>query len=93
MLPISDYAWTEQKFMQMISTFADVYFKDVSAAALESICYLGLHAWYIKENEIKPARQKGRKKQKQLGQIQTQYAKDLYKTQDHMISFTARERN
>ena len=31
MLPISDYAWTEQQFMQLISTFADVYFRDVSA--------------------------------------------------------------
>ena len=63
-------------FMQLVSTFADVYFKDVSAP-LESICYLGPHARYIKENEIKQARQKGRKKRKkkkrkkkQLGQIQ-----------------------
>ena len=31
MLPISDYAWTEQQFMQLASTFAHVYFKDVSA--------------------------------------------------------------
>ena len=31
MLPISDYAWTEQQFMQLVSTFAYVYFKDVSA--------------------------------------------------------------
>ena len=38
MLPFSDYAWTEQQYMQLVSTFADVYFKDVSAA-LESICY------------------------------------------------------
>ena len=30
-LPISDYAWTEQQFMQLVSTFAYVYFKDVSA--------------------------------------------------------------
>ena len=37
-LPISDYAWTEQQFMHLVSTFADVYFKDVSAP-LESICY------------------------------------------------------
>ena len=57
MLPISDYAWTEQQFMQLVSTFADVYFKDISAP-LESICYLRPHAWYIKENEMKPARQK-----------------------------------
>ena len=63
MLPISDYAWTEQQFMQLVSTFADVYFKDVSAP-LESVCYLGPHAWYIKENEIKQARLKGRKKKK-----------------------------
>ena len=77
MLPISDYAWTEQQFMQLVSTVANyVYFKDVSAL-LESICYLGPHAWLIKENEIKQARQK-RKKEKQLGQIQTQYANDLY---------------
>ena len=27
-------------------------FKDI-LAPLESICYLGPHAWYIKENEIK----------------------------------------
>ena len=62
MLPISDYAWTEQQFMQLVFTFADVYFKDVSAA-LESICYLGPHAWYIKENEIKQARQEKKDKQ------------------------------
>ena len=54
MLPISDYEWTKQQFMQLVSTFADMYFKDVSAP-LESICYLGPHAWYIKENEIKQA--------------------------------------
>ena len=79
MLPISDYAWTEQQFMQLVSTFAYVYFKNVSAP-LESLCYLGSHAWYIKENEIKEARRKGEKKtqQNQLGQIQTQYAKNLY---------------
>ena len=35
-LPISDYAWTEQQFMQLVSTFAYVYFKDISAP-LESI--------------------------------------------------------
>ena len=64
--------------MPLVSTFVYVYFKDVSAP-LESICYLGLSAWDIQENEIKQARQKkGRKKTKQLGQIQTQYAKDLY---------------
>ena len=69
--------------MQLVSTFVYVfvyvYFKDVSAP-LESICYLGPHAWYIKENEIKQARQKGKKKNnnKQLGQKQSQYAKDLY---------------
>ena len=37
MLPTSDYAWTEQQFMQLVSTFAYVYFKDVSAP-LEPIC-------------------------------------------------------
>ena len=70
-LPISAYAWFEQQFMQLFSTFADVYFKDISAP-LESICYLGPYAWYIKENEIKQARQKKqakRKKKRQLGQI------------------------
>ena len=36
------------KFMQLVSTFADVCFKDVSPP-LESVCYLGSHAWYIKE--------------------------------------------
>ena len=41
--------------MQLVSTFADVYFKDASAP-LESNRYLGPHAWYIKENEIKQAR-------------------------------------
>ena len=30
-LPIRDYAWTEKQFMQLVSTFADVYLKDVSA--------------------------------------------------------------
>ena len=57
MLPISDFTWTEQQFMQLVSTFADVYFEGVSAP-LESICYLGPYAWYIKENEIKQAKQK-----------------------------------
>ena len=47
-LPISDYAWTEQQFMQLDSTFAYMYFKDVSTP-LESNCYLGPDAWYIKE--------------------------------------------
>ena len=61
-LHISNYAWIKQQFMQLVSTFAHVYFKDISAP-LESICYLGPHAWYIKENEIKQARQK-RKKEK-----------------------------
>ena len=42
--------------MQLVSTFADMYFKGVSATT-ESICYLGPHAWYIKENEIKQTRQ------------------------------------
>ena len=49
--------------MQLVSTFADVYCKDVTAP-LDSICYLGPHAWYIKENEIKQARQKKEKKKK-----------------------------
>ena len=63
------------KFMQLVSTFAYVYFKDISAP-LESICYLGPHVWYIKENEIKASKTKKEEK-KQLGQIQTQYAKVL----------------
>ena len=62
--------------MQLVSTFAYVYFKDISAP-LESVCYLGSHAWYIKENEIKQARQKKKERKIQLGQIQTQYAKVL----------------
>ena len=62
MIPISDFAWTEQQFMQLVSTFADVYFEGVSAP-LESICYLGPYAWYIKENEIKQAKQKSKTKQ------------------------------
>ena len=52
MLPISDYAWTEQQFMQLVPTFAYVYFKNVSAP-LASICYLGPYAWYIKEKQDK----------------------------------------
>ena len=60
--------------MQLVSTFAYVYFNDISAP-LESICCLGPHALYIKENEIKQASQKKARKKKQLGQIQTQYAK------------------
>ena len=72
MLAICDYAWIEQ----LVSTFAYVYFKDISAS-LESTYRLGPHAWYIKENEIKQARQKRKKEKKQLGQIQTQYAKVL----------------
>ena len=47
--------------MQLVSTFAYVYFKDTSAL-LESICYLGPHAWYIKENEKNEQDKKGRKK-------------------------------
>ena len=39
MLPICDYAWTEQQFMQLVSTFVYAYSKDVSAP-LETICYL-----------------------------------------------------
>ena len=62
MLPISDYAWTDQQFMQLVFTFADVYFKDVSTP-LESVCCLASNAWYIKENEIK----------QQSGEIQTQW--------------------
>ena len=62
--------------MQLVSTFAYVYFKDTSAL-LESICYLGPHAWYIKEKE-KNEQDKKRKKEKKIGQIQTQYAKDQY---------------
>ena len=49
--------WTTQ----LVSAF--VYFKDVSVP-LESICYVGPHAWYIKENEIKQARKKKKKKKK-----------------------------
>ena len=63
MLPISNYAWTEQQFMQLVSTFADVYLQDFSAP-LESICNSGPHAWYIKENEIKQARRKSKTKTK-----------------------------
>ena len=63
MLPISDYAWIEQQFMQLVSAFAYVYFKDISAP-LELICYLGPHTWYIKENEIK--QDKKRKKEKTI---------------------------
>ena len=81
-LPISDYAWTEQQFMQLVSTFADVYFDDVSPP-LESVCYSGPHAWYIKENVIKQARQKkarqkGRKKKKTIRTNTDTVANDLY---------------
>ena len=61
MLPVSDYAWTEQQFMQLVSTFAYVYFKDV-LAPLESVCYLGHHAWYVKENDVKQSSKKKKKK-------------------------------
>ena len=63
MLPISDYVWTEQQFMQLVSTFAYAYYKDVSAP-LESVCYLVPHAWFIKENETKRARQKKEERKK-----------------------------
>ena len=62
--------------MQMVSNFAYVFFKDVSAP-LKSVCYLEPHVWYIKENVTKQDK-KRKKEEKQLGQIQTQYAKDLY---------------
>ena len=65
MLPISDYAWTEQQFMQLVSTFAYVYFKDVSAPLVSNF-YLGPHASYSKENEIKQARQKRKKETKTI---------------------------
>ena len=42
---------------------ADVYFKDVSAP-LESIYYLGPHAWYTKDNEIKQSKTKSTIKRK-----------------------------
>ena len=42
MLLNSDYAWIEQQFMQLVSIFAYVYFKDI-LAPLQSICYLGPH--------------------------------------------------
>ena len=32
MLPISDYAWTEQQFRQLFSTFAYVHFKALEAS-------------------------------------------------------------
>ena len=64
--------------MQLVSTFAYVYCKDVSPPP-ESICYLGPHMWYVKESEIKQASQKkGRRERQQLRQIETQYAKDLF---------------
>ena len=69
-LPVRDYAWTEQQFMQLVSTFVEVYLKDV-AAPLESICYSGPHAWYIKANEIKQARQKARQKGRKKKQNKT----------------------
>ena len=73
MLPVSDYAWTEQQFMHLVSTFAYVYFKDVSAPQ-ESICYmyLGPHACYIKENEIKQER-KGKKEKTSRTNTDTVY--------------------
>ena len=46
-------------------TFAYMYFKDISAP-LESICYLGPLAWYIKEKKIKQARQKRKKEKKTI---------------------------
>ena len=91
MLPISDYAWPEQQFIQVVSTFADVYFKDVSAP-LESICYLrGIlkKPRWSKQDKMQDKIEERKKQQqkktttttttsKQLGQIQTHYAKDLY---------------
>ena len=43
MLPVSDYAWIEQQFMQLVFTFDYVYFKEISAP-LKLICYLGPRA-------------------------------------------------
>ena len=59
--------------MQLVSTFAYVYFKDV-AAPLESV-------WdpmrgILKKTKYSKQDKKGRKKKK--GQLQTHYAKDLY---------------
>ena len=51
--------------MQLVSTFAYVYFKDIPAP-LESVCYLGPHVWYIIENEIKQARLKRKKEKKTI---------------------------
>ena len=47
--------------MQLVSTFAYVYFKDVSAL-LESICYLGPHALYINLKEKASKTKKEEKK-------------------------------
>ena len=62
------------------STFADVYFTDVSAP-LESIVIWGpmrgILKKTIKASKTKKARQTEERKT-QLGQMQTQYAKDLY---------------
>ena len=62
MLPISDYAWTEQRIYITGCHHCYVYFKDISAS-LESMCYLGPYAWYIKKKRDK-ARKKHTKKKK-----------------------------
>ena len=61
--------------MHLVSTFEYVYFKDVSAP-LESVSYLGPHAWYINLKEKRNKASKTKKEEKkELRQIQTRYTK------------------
>ena len=55
MLPITDYAWTEKQFMQLVSTFAYVYFKDVSAP-LEAFVIWDPMRGILKKTRLKQAR-------------------------------------
>ena len=56
--------------MQLVSTFAIVYLKDV-LAPLESVCYLGPHAWYIKEKRDKASKTKKQDKKEERKTIRT----------------------
>ena len=60
-----------EQFMQLVSTFVYVHFKDVSAP-LESVSYCGTMRGILKKKRDKASKTK-KKKSKQLGQIQTQY--------------------
>ena len=56
--------------MQLVSTFADVYFKDIFGTTRVDLLFV-TYAWYIKENEIKQAHQKKKRKKEEKDRTNT----------------------